>query len=204
MGVFVNFLLSGSVVSLFFQVLPISLLAGAVFAAARYACIRRNGSHLTWQKELPRLLLVCYVTGLINLVLVPSNLWNDIWYALLTGAPFTYSSAPPFTGGFSLVPTFVRYLTGEFVGHPGEWIKTMLAGNFLMFLPMGVLLPLVFPRLSCSRLWLLPAAIPLAIELLQPLLGRSFDTDDLLLNALGIAAGWGLTAICRGLLRRKK
>lgn len=199
-----NFLLSGSVVSLFFQVLPISLLAGVVFAAARYGCLRRTGSHLTWQKELPRLLLVCYVTGLINLVLVPSNLWNDIWYALLTGAPFTSSSAPPFTGGFSLAPTFVRYLTGEFVGHPGEWIKTMLAGNFLMFLPMGVLLPLVFPRLSRSRLWLLPAAIPLAIELLQPLVGRSFDTDDLLLNALGIAAGLGVTALCHGLSRREK
>ena len=185
-------LLSHSVVGLFFQVVPISLLAGLVYAAGRYAVLQRRGIPVGWRTELLRVMFVCYVAGLVNLVLVPPNFWADFWYRTLVAGWSGWEPPRLFSGYFSLTPTFFRYLTGEFIGSPGTWVTTMLAGNFLMLVPMGVLLPLVFPTLRGRRMWAAAITIPLIIELLQPIVGRSFDTNDLFTNFLGILVGWGL------------
>ena len=79
-----------------------------------------------------------------------------------------------------------------------------LAGNIVMFLPLGFLPPLLFSGL---RRWyrMLPAAagIIAAAELLQMLLlVGTCDVDDLVLNLLGTAAGYGLFALTKS--RRQK
>ena len=69
-----------------------------------------------------------------------------------------------------------------------------LGGNVIMFIPLGFLLPRVFPKLSSlPRVLLATAAIITAVELLQlfTLVG-SCDIDDLILNILGSATGYGL------------
>ena len=69
-----------------------------------------------------------------------------------------------------------------------------LGGNVLMFIPLGFLLPRVFPKLSSLfRVLAATAAIITAVELLQlfTLVG-SCDIDDLILNVLGSAIGCGL------------
>lgn len=190
-------LLSHSVVGLFFQVVPISLLAGLVYAAGRYAVLQRRGIPVGWRTELLRVMFVCYVAGLVNLVLVPPNFWGDIWYCLLVAGFDGWTAPRLFSGYFSLTPTFFRYLTGEFIGSPGTWVTTMLAGNFLMLVPMGIFVPLVFPRMRGRRMAAAALLIPLAMELLQPVVGRSFDTDDLICNSLGILLGWCLAALLR-------
>ena len=190
--------LSDSVAGLFVQVLPLSLLVGFVFASARWRAQKKKGLTVAWRRELLYALFVCYVTGLVNLVLVPTNCWGSFWHYVFTGSA-VWSPPRLFSGEFIFTPTFVRYLTGEFVGSPGRWVLTMMVGNFLMFLPMGVFLPLIFPKLYGRHLLLLTVSLPLSVELLQPVLGRSFDADDLLLNSLGILMG--LTVIA--LLRRK-
>lgn len=188
-------LLSNSVVGLFFQVLPIALLAGLVYAVGRYTVLQRRGVPVVWRMELLRVIFICYVVGLVNLVLVPPNFWGDIWYRTLVADWSGWEPYPLFSGYFVLIPTFVRYLTGEFTGSPGAWVTSMLVGNFLMLVPMGVLLPLVFPALRGRRMSVAAIAIPLTIELLQPIVGRSFDTDDLITNFLGILVGWGLVKL---------
>ena len=67
-----------------------------------------------------------------------------------------------------------------------------LLGNVVMFIPLGLFLPLLFSKLR--KLWktLLAAALIItAVEILQlfTLVG-SCDVDDLLLNLLGGAAGY--------------
>ena len=69
-----------------------------------------------------------------------------------------------------------------------------LGGNILLFVPLGFLLPRLFPRLqSLKNTLLCTAAIILCVEILQlfTLLGY-FDIDDLILNTLGSAIGYGL------------
>ena len=72
-----------------------------------------------------------------------------------------------------------------------------LLGNILMFIPLGFLLPRVFPRLGRLRKTLLATAgIIVAVEVLQLLtLVGTCDIDDLILNILGAAIGYGIHKI---------
>ena len=69
-----------------------------------------------------------------------------------------------------------------------------VVGNVTMFIPSGIVLPVVYQRLD--RLWKVTAAgagISLAIELVQlPFAVRTTDVDDLLLNTLGVMLGYGI------------
>lgn len=69
-----------------------------------------------------------------------------------------------------------------------------LAGNVLLFVPLGLLLPLWFRR--CRRLLYVTGAaavLSLFYEVVQLLFGfGSFDVDDLLLNTMGGMIGYGL------------
>lgn len=68
-----------------------------------------------------------------------------------------------------------------------------LFGNIIMFIPLGFLLPKIFPRLNKFHKVLLTAGIIITVvELTQllTLLG-SCDTDDLILNVLGATIGYG-------------
>ena len=69
-----------------------------------------------------------------------------------------------------------------------------LAGNVVMFIPLGGLLPAVWQKLG--KFWktlLMSAGIVLAAEVIQmlTLLGVC-DVDDLILNLLGVMVGYGL------------
>ena len=69
-----------------------------------------------------------------------------------------------------------------------------LVGNVVMFVPLGMLLPAIWQRLR--RFWktvLLGAGVIVAVEIAQllSLRGRC-DVDDLILNLIGIAAGYVL------------
>lgn len=74
-----------------------------------------------------------------------------------------------------------------------------LAGNIVMFVPMGLLLPaLDTRRRSLGRLAIAALAASISIELLQLVLrlagvmSRSIDVDDVILNTLGALLGWAL------------
>ena len=72
-----------------------------------------------------------------------------------------------------------------------------LAGNIVLFIPLGYLLRAVFPRLRKTR-WVLPAcaAIICLVELGQMVTLRgTCDVDDLILNLIGAALGCGLYSL---------
>lgn len=74
--------------------------------------------------------------------------------------------------------------------------------NVLMFVPLGLLVPALWPR--ASRL--LPVAsfgfaLSLAIELSQLLNNRATDVDDLVANTLGAVAGFMIYALWRAMRR---
>lgn len=68
-----------------------------------------------------------------------------------------------------------------------------LAGNIIMFIPLGFLLPRVFSRLtSLPRILLATTVLITVVEIIQlfTLVG-SCDIDDLILNVIGSAIGYG-------------
>ncbi len=81
-----------------------------------------------------------------------------------------------------------------------------LIGNFTMFIPSGIILPILYKKLN--TFWKVVAAgagISLCIEILQlPFNVRYTDIDDLILNTLGVAAGYGIYALVRTLRNNQR
>ena len=69
-----------------------------------------------------------------------------------------------------------------------------VAGNAAMFIPGGIVLPIVYRQLNgFGKTVAAGALISLCIEILQlPFPSRASDIDDLILNTLGTAVGYGI------------
>lgn len=67
-------------------------------------------------------------------------------------------------------------------------------GNTTMFIPIGIIWPIVYKELDTPiKTIAAGAGLSLFIEILQlPFYDRVSDIDDLLLNTLGFAAGYGI------------
>ena len=191
---------SGSVLSLFLQVIPITLLGGVIYAVYRCVRIKNHGNTVSWGTEIMRWLFVCYLTGLINLILVPANLWMCIWANVFVG--YSHSEIVFFSGDFNLVPTVFKWITGELT--IGRWVLKMLVYNFLMFVPFGFFLPFVSEKINNRSIWKVAVIVPIIVEVIQPVVGRSFDVDDLILNFAGIIVGDFIALGIKNISQRKE
>lgn len=191
---------SGSVLSLFLQVIPITLLVGVIYAVYRCIRIKKHGNTVSWSTEIMRWLFVCYLTGLISLILVPANLWMCIWANVFVG--YSHSEIVFFSGDFNLVPTVIKLITGELT--IGRWVLKMLVYNFLMFVPFGFFLPFVSEKNNNRSIWKVAVIVPIIVEVIQPVVGRSFDVDDLILNFAGIIVGYFIALGIKSISQRKE
>lgn len=72
----------------------------------------------------------------------------------------------------------------------GKMIAQIVA-NILLFVPLGFLLPIVFPKLRhCLKTLVCILLTSLSIEIFQYFIGRSADIDDLIQNFTGGAIGY--------------
>mgnify|MGYP000501998621 CR=1 FL=1 len=197
----------------FLNVVPITIIVGIIYVIYRIIKIKKNKLSVRVAAEIAifaalafafdaiqggifkgvfasggSIGFVCYLTGLINLVLVPSNLWSHFWFYVKNGYS-TGDSLGWFSGSFNFVPSLYKYLIkGEL--SIGTWIRDMLIGNMLMFIPMGIMLPLVFKNINKKNIFVVAILITLSIEILQPIVGRSFDIDDIIMNFIGSIIGY--------------
>lgn len=183
-----------SVIDQFIQVIPITLLVGILYIIFRFLKLKKNNSDINYKREILYLIFICYIVGLFNLVLVPINFWNIIWYNI-----FYNFNENPFAGifdfSYNFIPTIYKIIIGEYT--PDSWVKAMIVGNFLMFIPMGILLSLCFENVNKKNIFKYAVLIPLAIEVLQLIVGRSFDIDDLVMNFLGIVIGYFIVELVK-------
>ena len=76
----------------------------------------------------------------------------------------------------------------EMLAYPGNALL-----NVALFVPLGVLLPLLWTHFRTMKTTVLfGLGMSLAIELLQILVGRATDINDLITNTLGALLGFGL------------
>ena len=102
----------------------------------------------------------------------------------------------------AVFPLNVRFIpfVNMFSGYDSQ--KKMLLniiGNIAMLIPSGIVLPVLYKKLD--RFWKVVLAgfmLSLCIELLQlPFYERVSDVDDLILNTLGVALGYGIYRLFR-------
>ena len=79
-------------------------------------------------------------------------------------------------------------------------------GNVAMFIPSGMILPMIYKRLdSLIKVMLVGGGISLCIEIIQlPFRDRASDIDDLILNTVGVMLGYGIYALIQCLKRTKR
>ena len=78
-------------------------------------------------------------------------------------------------------------------------------GNAAMFIPSGIVLPIVYKRLNIFwKVLTTGIGISLCIEIIQlPFSVRATDVDDLILNTIGVILGYGIYALIRCVRRTK-
>ena len=72
-----------------------------------------------------------------------------------------------------------------------------IIGNFALFIPTGIMLPLIYHDLNTlKKVMLTGFAISLSIEILQlPFAVRASDIDDLILNTAGCLTGFSILSL---------
>ena len=180
---------SGSVMGYFLQALPVAVLVGILYFIIRIALLKKRKNKIDWLSEVLRVLFVCYLTGLVSLVVLPANFWlcfyDGVFFGWWDGLRERFH-----IGDVNLVPSVIKCLAGEL--SLGSWVKTMLVYNILMFVPFGFFLPLTMRIKSFRKMLGIAVLTSVCVEVLQFVFGRSFDVDDLICNFIGILAGAAL------------
>lgn len=107
-------------------------------------------------------------------------------------------------GSHASLKLFYSYREAWYDFSWGGWRTIIL--NILMFVPLGIMLPLMFEKCrSFATTYLTGFFITLVIEGLQFVTGRGiFDIDDIFNNTLGCMIGYGIIIAIISLLSRKR
>ncbi|MBP5153847.1 MAG: VanZ family protein [Lachnospiraceae bacterium] len=169
------------------------LLLTAVWIAVR-ACVWLRQKHIDGKRELALLLMYVNLFVLIRITFFPAALSDG------RVQPLIFDPEKVFPLRVNFVP-FVRLLDFRY-----RWMMLLnVLGNVALFIPTGILMPLLWPRLDrFPRTVAAGLGLSLCIELLQlPFYARVSDIDDLIMNTLGAAAGYGILVLARRLLKKK-
>lgn len=191
------------------EMIPYMLLALPFYLGVRALLLRRRHTPLDWRREALLLVFFLYCVGLASQTVMPQMV-QDADGSLVIFTIFTNNPHFPSVGGFSpwrfnLIPfhTIKIYLERAHIGI----FLVNIVGNILMFAPIGFCVPLLWRRMrGFLRITLLGVAVSCGIELLQILMLRSVDIDDVILNSLGVILGYllYLPVAKRYALTRKK
>ena len=163
---------------------PAALVCGAILAACYVVC-RRKGRPFPWKRALCALLLA-------------------IWAAVTVFVTLLRSESGEFAVRQWNLQLFLAWREAYQRFTLQIWLNVLL--NIALFVPLGVLLPLLWKPF---RRW--HAALgagfgaSLLIELTQLFTGRGMcDVDDLFTNTLGAMLGWCAAMLALALIERRK
>ena len=171
-----------------------AVLAFLLFRRPRIRRLDRMGLRSGPAREAVLAVLWAYAGAIAAIALTPRwVIWSLLGWAQ-TGA-FS-PGGPCFSlGTMNLIPFQTFGLTPHLLYN--------LLGNVLLFLPFGLFAALLWRGFGWKRALLAGVCITGPIEVWQLLVGRTFDVDDLMLNALGVLCGFWLALALRRLFPRQ-
>jgi glycopeptide antibiotics resistance protein len=179
--------------SIAFPFLVLTAIALPCWLVVRLYRLRTRGHARSFHREILLLTCVVYLSGLVAATLTP----NRSSHLRAEG-----------TGGVELRPNLASLTCSSASLPSGSTARAFCLhnarGNVMLFVPLGILLPLVWRRLRFWRGMRIALALSCSIELVQYLSSawthRSADVNDVILNVLGACLGLLLVAPLR--LRR--
>ena len=173
-------------------------LAGQITVAIGWILFRSTAyiktKRISWKSETIQLLF------LVNLLVIYRMTFHPFSKVDGQVQPLLFDAATAWPFRMNLVP-FVNLLDYPTKGE----ILLNVIGNSAMFIPTGIMTPLIYKNLySFKKTVLTGFLISLTIEIIQlPFAVRCSDVDDLILNTLGCIAGYGIYAIVK-CIRKKR
>jgi glycopeptide antibiotics resistance protein len=172
-------------------ILVLSAITVPCWLVFRLYRLRTPGHRLSIRREILLLTVVLYLSGLAAVTLVPSHPSRMVAEA---------------TVGMQLRPNLASLTCSSALLPSGSTARAFCVrnarGNVLLFIPLGILLPLVWRRLRFWRGMQIAIALSCSIELLQYLSRawgsyRTADVNDVVLNVLGASLGLALVSLLR-------
>lgn len=155
----------------FIEVIPLAVIIAAIYGVIRF----REDRTTPASRKVFSCLFVCYMVGLVELVLL-LDVMRYVWFWILYH--MDGGNAPRFFDlTFNLIPDFWHRINSEVVG------------NLIMFIPFGILYSFARKKPNIKNSILTGFFCTLVIETLQPVFGRAFDINDVLLNTVGVVVG---------------
>ena len=151
--------------------------------------------HIDWKREAVLLLMYINLAVIIRFTFFPmSKVDGQV-------QPLVFDIATAFPFRVNLLP-----LVNLFDYDSKRDLLVNVIGNVAMFIPSGIVLPIIYKRLDTFlKVLLAGGSISLCIEIIQlPFSVRATDIDDLILNVVGVVMGYGIYALIRYIRRAKK
>ena len=186
--IFYLFLPYRSFLDPFFAVAAVTVPCWLLFRALRY---RGRRKPVSLPREILLLVSVLYISGLVAVTLSPNRSSRLISQG---------------RGGIDLRPSVASLACASSSLPEGSTARAFCIhnarGNLALFFPLGILLPLVWPRLRLRQTILIAIALSLSIETAQYLSSawgsyRAADINDSILNVAGAGIGLVLMSILR-------
>lgn len=151
--------------------------------------------HIDWKREAVLLLMYINLAVIIRFTFFPMSKVDGHIQPLI----FDIATAFPFR--VNLLP-----LVNLFDYDSKRDLLLNVIGNVAMFIPSGIVLPIIYKRLDTFvKVLLAGAGISLCIEIIQlPFSVRATDVDDLILNTVGVIIGYGIYALIRCVRRTER
>ena len=177
--------------------IKISLFTGEVFFAALWLLVRGmvwiQQKKIVWKREAFLLLMYINLAVLIRFVFYPFFTVNGQVQPLI----ISMNSIQPLR--VNLIP-LVNILDYDIKREAA----INIIGNISMFIPTGIIMPILYRRLDHFwKVLLAGAGLSFVIEMIQLLFpGSVTDIDDLILNTAGVAIGYGIYKLVNRLIRK--
>ena len=165
---------------LFYSMMSFCFIGAIVCVILRLVFCRIKHQKYDLIKVFPIVLFTAYCVGLFAMTVPVYRILRD-GNQMINGVYHSVNLIP-----FKTIVEYIRR-SNTIVGIS----LTNVLGNILLFVPMGILLPIVFRY--CHKLLnslIIGAVISIMIETLQFFLGRNADIDDVLLNIAGTIVGF--------------
>jgi len=181
--------------SIAFPFLVLSAISVPCWLVFRLYRLRTPRDRLSFQREILLLTFVVYLSGLTAATLIPNHSSRLVAETAV---------------GIELHPSLASLTCSSAALPRGSTAQSFCVrnarGNFLLFVPLGILLPLVLTRLRLWRGMQIAIAVSCSIELVQYLSRawghRTADVNDVILNVLGASLGLALVFLLRFRLAR--
>ena len=177
--------------------ISISLITGELIFALLWLiyrgiawCVQKR---ICWKKE--ALLLLMY----INLAVIIRFVFYPFFAVEGQVQPLIIQTSEIFPPRINLIP-FLHIIDYE----TKREALINIIGNVALFIPTGIILPILYKRLnSFWKVLLAGAGISFCIEVIQLLLPNSVtDVDDILLNTAGVIIGYAGYSLVARLIKR--